>query len=739
MCQLINQPDNHTEACATPFIKMMTVDLPFDVRPTSTVLDYDPQVQQHALSLSFNVRIPLQQMLEILLQYQRSVSSSPGGPRAGLHSPTPSGPGGGDAGASQGTAGAYRAHGWMGSNSSGGGAAPAALSGVASQYDYGYKMPAPDNNMGRGQDTSMEPMLRRVVQQKQDDPSGVTSRTTTANSSENEFTMCRTRGFGASQVEQHFMGDADYKNLMLHGRCPGGMVGNVRPDQGMLPVQMPPAFGGPAPFGNDNLSDWLLDAVKKGDAQQVARALRAGASPSSINNTPDRVPMLHHSVEQSRWDIVAQLLNAQCDANIPDAVGQTALHVAVSRCPQSDAVLCRLLLARQANPQAQNQDGTTPLSQMQSLVLGMRHDPGPAKMKIQQLAEEMQESPTASIYVHNDELISAYFADREGRSIILATATSISKYDVEKQAIATTKQLQKSGEFWIESIATNPYTGILAACVSYKTQQDQVPGQMVFIWLEGNFGLAQEKITKLNIRATVGEDRYSSSTIVMSRCKSDAEPSTIIVRRQDGQVFGWQFGTRNFQTHIPAPGNQGIDIKCEWKLSDEGAVCHQVCCSADGLWVAVAGQKNNQQPVTQVWNSGMRRGPGFNVVTRIKTEHGLLAISSSEDRRDAYLVASLRGRGTIEVLNLPGGQKLREFHSELPCCSLMICCGDSKKLFCAFEDGQVKKRDIKNGHEASIWDEKSMKNMDAMSDESILSVSSDFLRVYRWREVSVLI
>jgi len=100
----------------------------------------------------------------------------------------------------------------------------------------------------------------------------------------------------------------------------------------------------------------LVDAVRRGDVQEVARLLAAGANPN-VKDLDGRTP-LHIAAEQSRADLVELLLRHGADPNARDADGETPLHKAVS---VSDVALVELLLRHGADPNARCKEGRTPL------------------------------------------------------------------------------------------------------------------------------------------------------------------------------------------------------------------------------------------------------------------------------------------------------------------------------------------------------------------------------------------
>ncbi|AKT34475.1 Ankyrin repeat [Pyrobaculum sp. WP30] len=100
----------------------------------------------------------------------------------------------------------------------------------------------------------------------------------------------------------------------------------------------------------------LVDAVRRGDVQEVARLLAAGADPNVRD--PDGETPLHIAAEQCRADLAELLLKHGADPSARDNQGKTPLHIAVGgRC----GAVVELLLKHGADPNARNKEGRTPL------------------------------------------------------------------------------------------------------------------------------------------------------------------------------------------------------------------------------------------------------------------------------------------------------------------------------------------------------------------------------------------
>jgi cytohesin len=100
----------------------------------------------------------------------------------------------------------------------------------------------------------------------------------------------------------------------------------------------------------------VVEAVRRGDVQEVARLLAAGADPNVKD--PDGDAPLHIAAEQCRADLAELLLKHGADPNARDNQGKTPLHIAVwGRC----GAVVELLLRYGADPNAKDADGETPL------------------------------------------------------------------------------------------------------------------------------------------------------------------------------------------------------------------------------------------------------------------------------------------------------------------------------------------------------------------------------------------
>jgi ankyrin repeat protein len=108
----------------------------------------------------------------------------------------------------------------------------------------------------------------------------------------------------------------------------------------------------------------LVDAVRRGDVQEVARLLAAGADPN-VKDLDGHTP-LHYAAEQCRADIAELLLKHGADPNARDNHGKTPLHRAVwERC----GAVVELLLRHGADPNARDKEGWTPLHRAGSVEL----------------------------------------------------------------------------------------------------------------------------------------------------------------------------------------------------------------------------------------------------------------------------------------------------------------------------------------------------------------------------------
>ena len=96
----------------------------------------------------------------------------------------------------------------------------------------------------------------------------------------------------------------------------------------------------------------LVDAVRRGDVQEVARLLAAGADPNVKD--PDGDAPLHVAAEQCRADLAELLLKHSADPNARDAYGRTPLHRAAC------LDVADLLIRHGADVNARDGKGYTP-------------------------------------------------------------------------------------------------------------------------------------------------------------------------------------------------------------------------------------------------------------------------------------------------------------------------------------------------------------------------------------------
>ena len=104
------------------------------------------------------------------------------------------------------------------------------------------------------------------------------------------------------------------------------------------------------------LNEYLKRVMNANDVEAVAKALDAGADPSS--RVWRRFPALIGAAERRQHRIMTLLLEAGADANCEDSNGSTALHRAVLA---GDPAGVRLLLKAGANIDKQNDRGECPL------------------------------------------------------------------------------------------------------------------------------------------------------------------------------------------------------------------------------------------------------------------------------------------------------------------------------------------------------------------------------------------
>jgi len=119
----------------------------------------------------------------------------------------------------------------------------------------------------------------------------------------------------------------------------------------------------------------LVEAVRRGDVQEVERLLAAGADPN-VKDLDGKTP-LHYAAERCRADLAELLLKHGADPNAKNVRGETPLHRAVrERC----GAVVELLLRHGADPNARDADGETPLHKADRVELAellLRHGADP--------------------------------------------------------------------------------------------------------------------------------------------------------------------------------------------------------------------------------------------------------------------------------------------------------------------------------------------------------------------------
>ncbi|MSU23312.1 MAG: hypothetical protein EXS32_05745 [Opitutus sp.] len=153
------------------------------------------------------------------------------------------------------------------------------------------------------------------------------------------------RGFGFTGGHSHrFWYDDNFRRLVLNGLA---WAAGLDVPAGGVPLVSPAA-----PFFTS-----IDEAIARGEIADVKRHL-ARAPELARGAAGAKLTPLHQAILRKKPDIVALLLAAGADVNVPDASNRTPLHLAVER---ADAALVKTLLARQADATRRDRTGWTPL------------------------------------------------------------------------------------------------------------------------------------------------------------------------------------------------------------------------------------------------------------------------------------------------------------------------------------------------------------------------------------------
>lgn len=121
------------------------------------------------------------------------------------------------------------------------------------------------------------------------------------------------------------------------------------------------------PEQQEALGRMILEGFRTGDADVVEGCLKRGANPDVIFSDPSVKgprPLLHWAAANFNEAAMAKLLDYGANIDIRDSSGNSALHFALS---QSRADAIEYLMARGADPLAQNDNGTVALEAARSL------------------------------------------------------------------------------------------------------------------------------------------------------------------------------------------------------------------------------------------------------------------------------------------------------------------------------------------------------------------------------------
>jgi ankyrin repeat protein len=108
----------------------------------------------------------------------------------------------------------------------------------------------------------------------------------------------------------------------------------------------------------------MVAAVQE-NLRVAERLLAAGADPSEVDDKG--AAPLHKAAAVGAWGTVELLLAAGANVNEATVTGETPLHFAASAQSGEDSIrVIRMLVDAGADPTAENDDGSTPLSDAES-------------------------------------------------------------------------------------------------------------------------------------------------------------------------------------------------------------------------------------------------------------------------------------------------------------------------------------------------------------------------------------
>jgi WD40 repeat protein len=367
-----------------------------------------------------------------------------------------------------------------------------------------------------------------------------------------------------------------------------------------------------------------------------------------------------------------------------------------------------------------------------------------SRAKMRQLLHELTEMPTLAIHVTDHvangdgDIGRALFSNKEGTAVVFHTKTRLSIFDIETKKIVAGKRLQNPDSFKIHSIAANPHTGIVAACIESPSQnQSQAlgPNNVVFVWKSRN-GFTNE-LVRLSLKPFVGENRFGLSwpyttDLTMSRNANEDESVTIVVRLRDGQVYSWTLDGACSQ------------VRTEGKLTEDG---HNVALSDDGQWIAVASSGVDGMCQTTVHyqqeDVDEPEQSHYGVLAEFDQKHNRIAVTRINEPKDGhpahgFLAAAYDapsggspGQALVQVWSLPEKQLLHEFSQDSNCRALSFSLTPSL-LISAHDDGTVMLSDLIRKTKSTSCDEEYITSLDvSVVGNRVVSASKDYLRVYK--------
>eukprot|EP00746_Dinoflagellata_sp_MGD_P007715 gnl/MRDRNA2_/MRDRNA2_115332_c0_seq1.p1 gnl/MRDRNA2_/MRDRNA2_115332_c0~~gnl/MRDRNA2_/MRDRNA2_115332_c0_seq1.p1 ORF type:complete len:734 (+),score=142.27 gnl/MRDRNA2_/MRDRNA2_115332_c0_seq1:113-2314(+) len=721
---------------------MALLDLEFNVVPREVRVEFDAELQQHTIRFNFSAQIPVAALLENLIKLGRDFGSQEldlgGGHRHG-----PFGGPGGDSGFTQ-FADLVGMRAAFGNSSSkqgpygvsksagvnmpmGGGSGPMRKPpGIPGRGQHGVMPNAGMSTTGFDVDVPgpppPPPPPKRWQQQQQQQPP--------AQHGQAGFVQGPGGPQGPGPKYPGHLGNKAKSGMMMNARSMPGM----QSDTGGMPMmnaqaKVVPPHGGVAQTAMDP-NQALLEAVRSNNLQAAQKAVAQGAEPNALD-------CLHHCLQCGGMvQMVSALLGARASVNAVNDKGQTALHLSMLQYQHLASIVFRMLLENKANVSAVDHKQQSPLDYVKKIASNLQETNATtsgSRAKMRQVLHELTEMPTEAIHVAESDIGKALFADPEGTCIIFYTRQKLSVFDIKEKKNITAKRLQNPNNFAIHSMAANPHTGTVAACIeSPSAGPNQSPSVVIFVW-KWRSSLTKE-LTKLTLRPEIGENRSSFSwpyttDLTMSRNTSPDDPSTIVVRLCDGQVYTWT-----------------LDGTCtraltERKLATEG---QNIAISDDGHWIAVT-TSGAGSPQTTVYyqRDSMDQvvSDSHGILAEFPQRHDRIAVARSVEPNDGhpahgFLAAAYDahggspGQAFIQVWSLPDKQLLHEFAQESNVRALLFS-PQPYLLVSADDDGSVLFNDLHKKTKVTSCDEMYITSLDVSAvGNKIVSASNDYLRVY---------